>query len=128
MMQDVINREDVPVAPEDFSQGWIANGFVFTAGQVPMTAKGEVLLDASVADQTRLCLENVQKILEDADVSMDQVVKTTVYLDDLDRFDEMNGVYQEFFSPPMPARSVVEVAEVLKGADVKIEAVAVREA
>jgi len=125
-MQETIHNEDVPVAPADYSQGWVTENLVFTAGQVPMTNKGEVLLDASVGDQTRKCLENVKGILSDADTSMDNVVKTTVFMADLDSFDEMNEVYQEFFTGDMPARSVVEVEQVLKGAAVKIEAVAVR--
>lgn len=127
-MAEHLNRDDVPVAPADFSQGWATEDLVFTAGQVPMTATGDILLDEPVADQTRLCLENVEKILESAETGMEDVIKTTVFLDDLDDFEEMNAVYQEFFSPPMPARSVVEVAQVLKGADVKIEAIAERPA
>jgi reactive intermediate/imine deaminase len=126
-MRSVIHNEDVPVAPDDFSQGFAVDNLIFTAGQVPMTNKGEVLLDESVGEQTRVCLENMQGILEEAGASMDDVVKTTVYLDDIDDFDEMHGVYQEFFTGDMPARSVVEVATVLKGAAVKIEAIAVRD-
>lgn len=126
-MRSVIHNEDVPVAPQDFSQGFAVDNLIFTAGQVPMTNEGEVLLEESVGEQTRVCLENMQGILEEAGATMDDVVKTTVYLDDIDSFDEMHAAYQEFFSGDMPARSVVEVSAVLKGAAVKIEAIAVRD-
>lgn len=123
-MRRTIHVDDVPVAPADFSQAMTNGDLLFTAGQVPMTADGTLHVDEPTADQTRLCLENVEKILAAEDLTTDDVMKTTVYLADLEDFDEMNRVYQEFFSPDMPARSVVEVENVLKYAAVKIEAVA----
>ncbi|RQG94841.1 RidA family protein [Natrarchaeobius chitinivorans] len=126
-MTRVIHNEDVPVAPEDFSQGWEVGDLVVTAGQVPMKNDGSVLIDEPIDVQTRQCLDNLVGILEESGLDADDVVKTTVYLDDIDDFDAMNEVYQEYFTGDMPARSVVEVATVLKGAAVKIEAIAAKE-
>lgn len=127
-MRQEIRTGDAPAAPDDFSQAMAAGNLVFTAGQVPMTATGEVRDGDSLADQTRLCLKNLRAVLREADATTDDVLKTTVYLVDMAGFDRMNEAYQEFFGLPMPARSVVEVPGVLKGADVEIEAVAVRDA
>lgn len=125
-MRQQVQTTDAPAKPADFSQAMAAGDLVFTAGQVPMTADGEVHSGDSLADQTRLCLENMRAILREAGAAMDDVVKTTVYLVDMGGFDRMNEAYRAFFDGAMPARSVVEVPAVLKGADVEIEAVAVR--
>lgn len=127
-MRHAVHTEEAPAAPDDFSQAMAAGDLVFTAGQVPMTPTGEVRSEDSLADQTRLCLENLQAVLREAESGMDDVLKTTVHLVDMEGFDRMNAVYREFFDTPMPARSVVEVPAVLKGADIEIEAVAVRDA
>jgi reactive intermediate/imine deaminase len=126
-MRQTVRTEEAPAKPVDFSQAMAAGNLVFTAGQVPMTAEGEVHSEDPIEDQTRLCLENLRAVLRAADASMDDVLKTTVYLTDAGAFDRMNETYQAFFEGDLPARSVVEVSGVLKGADVEIEAVAVRE-
>lgn len=126
-MRHAVRTDEAPAKPADFSQAMAAGNLVFTAGQVPMTADGEVRSGDSLADQTRLCLENLRAVLREAGAGTDDVLKTTVYLVDVDGFDRMNEVYREFFDGPMPARSVVEVPAVLKGAAIEIEAVAVRE-
>jgi len=125
-MVRAIHTDKAPAKPEDFSQATMTDDLVFTAGQAPMTARGEIRDDDSLADQTRLCLENLAAVLDAAGTDLGSVLSTTVYLRDMDGFDEMNAVYQEFFSHPMPARSVVEVDEVLKRTAVEIEAVATR--
>lgn len=107
-----------------YSQGTTNGSLVFTAGQVPLVPDGELLDDEPIGIQTKQCLENVAAVLEAADASMDDVLKTTVFMDDIDLFDEMNQAYVEFFPTEPPARSAVQVARLPKDVGVEIEAIA----
>ncbi|MFB6304787.1 MAG: Rid family detoxifying hydrolase [Haloferacaceae archaeon] len=126
-MKRVISTDDAPAAVGAYSQATTDGDVVFTAGQLPLTADGELLDDEPVAEQTRQCLENVEAVLRAEGLSLADVLKTTVYLDDIDDFDEFNGAYGEFFDDDPPARSAVGVDAVPKGAAVEIEAVATTE-
>lgn len=126
-MKRIVNTDDAPAAVGAYSQATTNGDLVFTAGQLPLTADGELRDDASVDEQTRQSLENVRAILESEGASMSDVLKTTVFLDDIDDFEEFNEAYSEFFEEEPPARSAVEVGRVPKGAAVEIEAVAVTE-
>jgi reactive intermediate/imine deaminase len=97
---------------------------VYTAGQGAITPEGETLTDASAAEQTGQTLENVAAILDAAGCSMDDVLKTTVYLRDMDDYDAVNDAYAEFFPGEPPARTAVEVGALPVDLDVEIEAVA----
>lgn len=110
-----------------YSQATTNGGLRFTAGQFPLTTDGELLDDAPVDEQTRRCLENVSAIFQSKGGSMDDVLKTTVFLDDIDDFDEFNQAYSGFFDEEPPARSAVEVGRVPKGVAVEIEALTVIE-
>ncbi|RRJ30075.1 Rid family detoxifying hydrolase [Halocatena pleomorpha] len=123
-MKRVISTESAPAAVGAYSQATTDGNVLFTAGQLPMTADGELLDDESVAAQTEQSLSNVAAILEEADLDMTNVLKVTVFLDDIEDFDEMNDTYTTFFEEEPPARSAVEVANVPKGAAVEIEAIA----
>ncbi|NUB93511.1 RidA family protein [Haloterrigena sp. SYSU A121-1] len=126
-MKRAISTDDAPAAVGAYSQATTNGELLFTAGQLPLTTDGELLDDAPVDEQTRQCLENVSAILQSEGGSMDDVLKTTVFLDDIDDFDEFNQAYSEFFDEEPPARSAVEVGRVPKGAAVEIEALAVLE-
>ena len=126
-MKRTISTDDAPAAVGAYSQATTDGSLVFTAGQLPLTPDGELRDDESVAAQTRQCLENVMAILESEDLDMTNVLKVTIFLDDVDDFDEMNETYAEFFSEEPPARSAVEVGNVPKGAAVEIEAIATTE-
>lgn len=126
-MKRAISTDDAPAAVGAYSQATTNGELLFTAGQLPLTTDGELLDDAPVDEQTRHCLENVNAILQSEGRSMDDVLKTTVFLDDIDDFDEFNQAYSEFFDEEPPARSAVEVGRVPKGAAVEIEALAVLE-
>ena len=125
-MHDVISTDTAPAAVGAYSQATMTDALVYTAGQLPMTADGDLLTDASVAEQTTQCLQNIEAILAAADLPMTAVIKTTVFLADIDTFDEFNAAYGAFFPERPPARSAVEVGAVPKGAAVEIEAVAAR--
>ena len=123
-MKRVISTDEAPAAVGAYSQATSNGDLLITAGQLPLTTDGELLDDEPVADQTRQCLRNVEAILEAEDLALEDVLKTTVYLDDIDDFDAFNEAYSEFFESDPPARSAVGVGAVPKGAAVEIEAIA----
>ena len=123
-MKRTISTDDAPAAVGAYSQATTDGNVLITAGQLPLTADGELLDDEPVAEQTRQCLENVAAILESEGLSLDDVLKTTVFLDDIDDFEAFNEAYSGFFESDPPARSAVEAGAVPKGAAVEIEAIA----
>lgn len=123
-MMRTVSTDDAPAAVGAYSQATRTDDTLITAGQLPLTADGDLLDDESVGDQTRQCLENVAAILNAEDLSMSDVLKTSVFLDDIDDFEEFNEVYSEFFDEDPPARSAVEVGNVPKGAAIEIKAIA----
>jgi 2-iminobutanoate/2-iminopropanoate deaminase len=124
MSLDVISTKKAPAAVGPYSQAIQAGDFVYVSGQLPMDPETGAMVEGSVKDQTRKSLENAKAILEEAGASLEAVVKTTVFLDDMDDFGDMNEVYAEFFSDHKPARAAIEVAKVPLGAKVEIQMVA----
>ncbi|GGA31807.1 RidA family protein [Paenibacillus physcomitrellae] len=124
MKKSVIATTNAPGAIGPYSQGVSIGDLVYTSGQLGMDSAG-VLADG-VAAQTAQSLRNVQAILEEAGSGLDQVVKTTVFLKDMNDFVKMNEVYSTFFTEPYPARSAVEVARLPKDALVEIEVIALK--
>ena len=126
-MKRTISTDDAPAAVGAYSQATTDGSVLITAGQLPLTTDGELLDDEPVAEQTRQCLENVAAILESEGLSLNDVLKTTVFLDDIDDFEAFNEAYSGFFESNPPARSAVEAGAVPKGAAVEIEAIATTE-
>ena len=124
MSKQVISTDKAPAAVGAYSQGIIANGLVFTAGQIPLIPGTSNLREGGIQAQTRQSLNNVKGVLEAAGSGMDKVVKTTVFLADINDFAEFNAVYSEFFPQDPPARSTVQAGGLPIGAMVEIEAVA----
>lgn len=124
MAKQVIHTEKAPGAVGPYSQAIVANGFVYTAGQIALIPGQKKLRDGGVQAQTRQALENLQAVLEEAGSSLAHVVKTTVFLDNMEDFGKMNEIYGQFFKENPPARSAVEVAALPLGGLVEIEAVA----
>ena len=123
-MKKVISTANAPAAIGPYSQGIDGGAVVITSGQLPIDpATGT--FPAGVADQTRQSLRNVQAVLAEAGLTMDNIIKTTVFLKDMNSFGEMNQVYASFFEKDPPARSAVEVARLPKDALVEIEVIAV---
>ena len=114
-----------PGAVGPYSQGISSAGMVFLSGQIPLRADGS-MAPGGIAAHTEQCLANVREVLIAAGLTMNDVVKTTVFMTDLGQFAAMNEAYGKYFMPPFPARSTVQVAALPKGADIEIEAVAVR--
>ena len=126
-MKETIHTDAAPAAVGAYSQATTNGDLVFTAGQIPLTPDGELLDDASIAEQTERALDNLVAVLEEAGASPADVLKTTVFLADIDDFEEMNETYASYFDESPPARSAVEAGALPKGAGVEIEAVAVVE-
>jgi len=119
-----VQTDDAPAAIGPYSQAIVANGMVFTAGQIALNARGEMVGDGDVAAETRQVLSNLAAVLEEAGAGLDSVVKTTVFLADMEDFAAMNAVYAQFFKAPYPARAAVQAARLPKDVRVEIEAVA----
>lgn len=125
-MRQIISTEKAPAAIGPYSQAVKAQGsFVFVSGQIPVDpASGEVV-SADVAEQTRQCIRNVQAVLQAAGADLAEVVKTTVFIKNMDDFGIVNEAYAEFFRDAVPARACVEVARLPKDVLVEIDAIAV---
>lgn len=120
-----ISTDDAPGSSGPYSQGIEANGFLFISGQGAANPDtGEIVSD-DVQEQTAQVLENAASILEAAGASIDDVVKATVFLDDIEYYDAVNEVYAEHMGDPFPARSAVEVADLPADIGVEIEVIAV---
>ena len=125
-MKEVITTEKAPAAIGPYSQAIRVGDLVFTAGQAAVDPEKGKLIDGGIEEQTRQTLRNIEAILKAAGSSMDQVVKTTVFLQDMGDFAAMNAIYASFFGDVPPARSTVQVAALPLGALVEIEAVATK--
>lgn len=123
-MTDVIHTNAAPEAVGAYSQATTNGELVFTAGQIPLTPEGELLDDAPIAEQTERALDNLLAVLAEAGAAPEDVLKTTVFLADIDDFEEMNEVYAGYFEESPPARSAVQAGALPKGIGVEIEAVA----
>jgi 2-iminobutanoate/2-iminopropanoate deaminase len=123
-MKRTVDTDDAPAAVGAYSQATVNGDLLFTAGQLPLTTDGELLDDAPVAEQTRQCLDNVGAILAAEGLDFGDVLKVSVFLDDVGDFDEMNEEYADYFDADPPARSAIEVGAVPKGAAIEVEVVA----
>lgn len=124
-MKKAVTTKKAPAAIGPYSQGVIANNFIFLSGQIPIDSEKGGVLKGTIAEQTRLVLKNIEAILHESNSSLAHVVKTTVYITDINRFSEMNSAYGEFFKEPYPARATVEVSNLPKGVDIEIDVIAV---
>jgi 2-iminobutanoate/2-iminopropanoate deaminase len=124
-MRTIVRTDTAPGAIGPYNQAVVAKGsFLFTAGQIPLDAATGELVGSTIEEQTRQALKNLKAVVEAGGSSMENVVKTTVFLKDMNHFVAMNGVYQEFFSGDAPARSAVEVCRLPKDVLFEIECVA----
>lgn len=125
-MKTKIETDKAPAAGSSpHSQAIVANGFVFTQGSIYLTTEGK-LLEGTIEEQIHQIMKNLSAILEAAEVSFANVVKTTIYLTDMSLYGEVNKVYGSYFSDPYPAREAVCVKELPLGAKVEISMVAVK--
>jgi 2-iminobutanoate/2-iminopropanoate deaminase len=124
MSREVVRTDHAPAAAGPYSQGIIANGFIFVAGQGGIVPGTKTPIEGGIQAQTRQTFENIKAILEAAGTSLDKVVKMNVYLTDISDFAAMNEIYASFFGAEPPARTTVQVAKLPLGLIVEIEATA----
>lgn len=123
-MKEIIKTEHAPNAIGPYSQAVRANGFVFCSGQIPLDPQTGRFVEGGIQEQTEQVLRNLMAVLEAAGTTLDRVVKTTVFLSNLNDFGAMNEVYARFFEDACPARSTVEASRLPRDARVEIEAIA----
>ena len=126
LMKKVISTAEAPKAIGPYSQAIEAGGFIFVSGQIPLIPATGEIVEGSVEVQTARVLENLKAILEAAGASLENVVKTTVYITNMDDFAKVNGIYGQYFQENPPARVCVEVSKLPKGALVEIDVIAAR--
>lgn len=124
-MIETVSSEHAPQALGPYSQALKAGGFVWCSGQIPINPATQKIDAVTIEDQTRQVIQNLKAVLEKAGSSLSKVVKTTVFIQDMNDFSALNGVYAEMFGAARPARSCVEVARLPKDVKVEIECVAV---
>jgi 2-iminobutanoate/2-iminopropanoate deaminase len=124
MEKTIVATEKAPAAVGPYSQAVAANGLLFCSGQIPLDPQSGELVGGSIADQTRRCMQNLEAVLQSAGTSLDAVVKTTVFLTNIDDYGEFNEAYASFVGSEPPARAAFAVSALPRGAAVEIECVA----
>ncbi|WP_141604586.1 RidA family protein [Terrilactibacillus laevilacticus] len=119
----ITHSEQAPAAIGPYSQGVIVNNVFYSSGQIPLTPTGD-LVDGSVEEQVHQVFSNIKAVLESAGASLETVIKTTLFIKDMNDFPAINAVYGEYFSEHLPARSCVEVARLPKDVKVEMEVIA----
>jgi 2-iminobutanoate/2-iminopropanoate deaminase len=120
---NVIQTNHAPAAIGPYSQGIVVNNLFYSSGQIPLTAEG-VMVTGDISEQTHQVFKNLQAVLEAAGASLETVIKTTVFIKNMDDFAAINEVYGQYFNTHKPARSCVEVARLPKDALIEIEVIA----
>ena len=124
-MKKIISTNDAPAAVGPYSQAVRVGQFVFTAGQIPLDPKSGQIVSQDISEQTRRVLDNLSAVLQAENLTFGHIVKTTIFLTDMNDFQAVNEVYSSYFGQQPPARSTVAVSALPKGARVEIECIAV---
>ena len=122
-MKKIIFTDKAPKAIGPYSQGVVSNGHVFLSGQIPLDRNGE-LFDGDIQQQVALIFENIEHLLETQNCTLQNIVKLTVFLKDIQDFDDVNNKMIELLEEPYPARSLIQAASLPKNVDVEIEVIA----
>ena len=123
-MKTIISTPKAPAAIGPYSQAVLVNGMLFTSGVIPIDPETNTLVEGDVTVQARQAIGNLKNLIEASGSSMDKVVKTTVFIKDMNDFGKINDIYKDFFTSDFPARSCVEVARLPKDELIEIEAIA----
>ena len=123
-MKKIICTDKAPAAIGAYSQATSFNGLLFTSGQLPLNPVTGTIVEGDISAQAKQSLENMQAIIEEAGLTLNDVLKVSIFLTDISDFVKVNEVYQTFFSENHPARSCVQVCALPKGAAIEIEAIA----
>ncbi|MCL0100824.1 RidA family protein [Peptococcaceae bacterium] len=123
MLKEIISTDKAPAAIGPYSQAVKAGNFMFISGQIPIDPSTGNVIDGDIKTQTKQCLKNLEAICQSAGLTLDNVVKTTIFITDMSKFPEVNEVYGSFFKENPPARACVEISALPKGVQIEIEAV-----
>ncbi|HOK39947.1 MAG TPA: RidA family protein [bacterium] len=123
-MKKKINSEKAPKAIGPYSQAIIANDLIFVSGQLPLVYKTGNLVEGDIGKQTEIIFENIKNILNEVGCSIDDIIKTTIYLKDLNDFAVVNEIYKKYFNEPYPARTTIEVSNIPRNAKILIDVIA----
>ncbi len=122
-MKKVISTDKAPAAIGPYSQAIEVNGILYTSGVIPIDPATGELVTGTAAQQAAQAFSNLKNLIEEAGASMDKVIKTTVFISDMEQFGAINEVYAEYFEEPYPARSCVQVARLPKDVAIEVEAI-----
>lgn len=125
-MKTVISTKNAPAAIGPYSQAIEVNGMIYTSGMIPINPQTGELVTGSVEEQAEQAFTNLKALIEAAGSSIDKVVKTVVFISNMDDFAKINAIYEKYFTAPYPARSCVEVARLPKDVALEIEAVTLK--
>ncbi|MCM3117609.1 Rid family detoxifying hydrolase [Neobacillus sp. MER 74] len=125
MIRKLIETKHAPLPVGTFSQAIIANGWLYVSGQLPLNPITGTLVEGGTLEQTKQALQNALAIVEAAGLTVDDVIKVTIFLHDMDSYSKVDNLYREFFSQPYPARSLVPMGNLVRGGEVEIEMIAV---
>lgn len=125
MALQTINTDKAPQAIGPYSQAVIAQGILYVSGQIPLDPQTGEVVSEDVSIQTKRVLDNMKAVVEAAEAGMDQVVKVTIYIVDMQQFATINEIYGTYFEAPYPARACVEVSKLPKGVQVEMDAVVI---
>ena len=125
-MKTIISTPKAPAAIGPYSQAVLVNGMLFTSGVIPIDPETNTLVEGDVTVQARQAIGNLKNLIEASGSSMDKVVKTTVFIKDMNDFAKVNAIYAEYFKTDCPARACVEVARLPKDVLVEVEAIAAK--
>lgn len=124
MAKVIVSTENAPAAIGPYSQAVQVGNLLFTSGQIPFVPSTGELVSKDIREQTKQCLENINGILEEAGPGLENCIKCTIFIKDMNQFGQINEVYSSYFPENPPARSCVEVARLPKDVDIEIEAIA----
>jgi 2-iminobutanoate/2-iminopropanoate deaminase len=124
MIKRIIQTEQAPAAIGPYSQAIRIGDFLYTSGQIALDPESGIFLSGEIEEETEQTLKNISAVLQAGGLSLVSVVKTTVYLSDLNHFSQMNQIYEKYFSKTKPARACVQVAALPKGAKIEIDVIA----
>ena len=125
-MKTIINTNNAPAPIGPYSQAVAANGLLFVSGQIPSDPKTGEIITTGITDEATMVMENLKAILTEAGTGFDQIIKTTIFLTDMQTFAQVNEVYGSYFTSNFPARETVQVSALPKGVNVEISVVALK--
>jgi 2-iminobutanoate/2-iminopropanoate deaminase len=125
-MKTIINTNNAPAPIGPYSQAVAANGLLFVSGQIPSNPKTGEIIATGITDEATMVMENLKAILTEAGIGFDSIIKTTIFLTDMQTFAQVNEVYGSYFTSDFPARETVQVSALPKGVNVEISVIALK--